>query len=62
LAKKRKSLFWIVPAGVGKSTLVNHWLRRMAADHYRSAELVFGWFFYRQGIRGDTSSAMFLAD
>ena len=33
-------------AGVGKSTLVNHWLRRMAADHYRSAELVFGWSFY----------------
>ena len=24
-------------AGVGKSTLVNHWLRRMATDHYRSA-------------------------
>jgi hypothetical protein len=22
-------------AGVGKSTLVNHWLRRMATDHYR---------------------------
>src|ERR1700757_1565591 len=35
-------------AGVGKSTLVNHWLRRMAAGHYRSAELVFGWSFYRQ--------------
>ena len=33
-------------AGVGKSTLVNHWLRRMATDHYRSAELVFGWSFY----------------
>jgi hypothetical protein len=30
-------------AGVGKSTLVNHWLRRMAADRYRSAQLVFGW-------------------
>jgi serine/threonine protein kinase/predicted ATPase len=44
-------------AGVGKSTLVNHWLRRMAADNYRSAELVFGWSFYRQGTRGDTSSA-----
>jgi serine/threonine protein kinase len=27
-------------AGVGKSTLVNHWLRRMAAKHYRSADLV----------------------
>jgi hypothetical protein len=44
-------------AGVGKSTLVNHWLRRMAADHYRLAELVFGWSFYRQGTSGDTSSA-----
>jgi serine/threonine protein kinase/tetratricopeptide (TPR) repeat protein len=44
-------------AGVGKSTLVNHWLRRMAADRYRSAELVFGWSFYRQGSSGETSSA-----
>ena len=44
-------------AGVGKSTLINHWLRRMATDHYRSAELVFGWSFYRQGTSGDTSSA-----
>jgi hypothetical protein len=44
-------------AGVGKSTLVNHWLRRMATDRYRSAELVFGWSFYRQGTSGDTSSA-----
>jgi NACHT domain len=44
-------------AGVGKSTLVNHWLRRMAAKHYRSAELIFGWSFYRQGTSGDASSA-----
>jgi serine/threonine protein kinase len=44
-------------AGVGKSTLVNHWLRGMAAEKYRSAELVFGWSFYRQGTSGDTSSA-----
>jgi hypothetical protein len=44
-------------AGVGKSTLVNHWLQRLAAKHYRSAELVFGWSFYRQGISGNTSSA-----
>jgi hypothetical protein len=44
-------------AGVGKSTLVNHWLRRMATDQYRSAELIFGWSFYRQGTSGDTSSA-----
>jgi serine/threonine protein kinase len=44
-------------AGVGKSTLVNHWLRRMAAEEYRSAQLVFGWSFYRQGTSGGTSSA-----
>jgi serine/threonine protein kinase len=43
--------------GVGKSTLVNHWLRRMAAEHYRSAKFVFGWSFYRQGTSGDSSSA-----
>jgi hypothetical protein len=29
----------------------------MAAEYYRSAELVFGWSFYRQGSSGDTSSA-----
>jgi hypothetical protein len=29
----------------------------MAGDHYRSAELVFGWSFYRQGSSGSTSSA-----
>jgi serine/threonine protein kinase/predicted ATPase len=44
-------------AGIGKSTLVNHWLRRMAAEHYGSTELVFGWSFYRQGTTGGTSSA-----
>jgi serine/threonine protein kinase len=43
--------------GTGKSTLVNHWLRRMAVEHYRSAQLVFGWSFYRQGTSRDTSSA-----
>jgi serine/threonine protein kinase len=44
-------------AGVGKSTLINHWLRGMAAEHYRAAQLVFGWSFYRQGSSGGTSSA-----
>src|SRR5262249_7650055 len=44
-------------AGVGKSTLVNHWLRRMTAEKYRLAELVFGWSFYRQSTTGKTSSA-----
>jgi serine/threonine protein kinase len=44
-------------AGVGKSALVNHWLRRMARDNYRSAEIIFAWSFYRQGSSGDASSA-----
>ena len=44
-------------AGVGKSTLANHWLGRMAAEEYGSAELVFGWSFYRQGTSSGTSSA-----
>jgi tRNA A-37 threonylcarbamoyl transferase component Bud32/predicted ATPase len=43
--------------GVGKSTLVNHWLGRLAIDNYRSAKFVFGWSFYRQGTSGDSSSA-----
>ena len=38
-AKKEVNVVSIVAwAGVGKSTLVNHWLRRMTAKHYRSAE------------------------
>src|SRR6202007_1217730 len=44
-------------AGVGKSTLVNHWLGRIAAEPYRSAQLVCGWSFYRQGPTGGSSSA-----
>jgi Protein kinase domain/NACHT domain len=57
-ANARMNIVTIVAwAGVGKSTLVNHWLGRMAAEHYRSAELVFGWSFYRQGTSGGPSSA-----
>ena len=57
-AKKDVNIVTIVAwAGVGKSTLVNHWLRRMATNHYSSAELVFGWSFYRQGTSVGTSSA-----
>jgi tetratricopeptide (TPR) repeat protein len=44
-------------AGVGKSTLVNYWLGQMAAERYRSAELVFGWSFYRHGTSGQSASS-----
>ncbi|MBV8353294.1 MAG: protein kinase [Verrucomicrobia bacterium] len=57
-ANERVNIVTIVAwAGVGKSTLLNHWLHRMASEHYRSAQLVFGWSFYRQGASGATSSA-----
>ncbi len=35
--------------GVGKSSLVNHWLARSAQDDYHGAERVYGWSFYIQG-------------
>jgi hypothetical protein len=37
--------------GVGKSTLVNHWLTEMARENYRGATRVFGWSFFSQGVR-----------
>ena len=39
--------------GVGKTSLVNKWLRNMNADSYRGAERVFGWSFYSQGASDD---------
>ena len=43
--------------GVGKSTLVNHWLAEMSLEHYRGATRVFGWSFYSQGVRGGTAAS-----
>jgi tetratricopeptide (TPR) repeat protein len=49
--------------GVGKSTLVNHWLAEMARDHYRGATRVFGWSFFSQGVRAEAvaSADLFIA-
>ncbi len=44
-------------AGVGKSTLVNHWLRQIAIEEYHGAEIVYGWSFYTQGNSGASPSA-----
>lgn len=43
--------------GVGKSTLVNKWRERMAADNYRGAERVYAWSFYSQGTGERATSA-----
>jgi tetratricopeptide (TPR) repeat protein len=44
-------LAFVAYGGVGKSTLVNHWLQEMQKDHFRGATRVFGWSFYSQGAR-----------
>jgi tetratricopeptide (TPR) repeat protein len=48
--------------GVGKSTLINRWLERMAADNYRGARHVFAWSFYSQGTTSEraTSADLFI--
>jgi hypothetical protein len=44
--------------GVGKTALVNHWLKqRMALDNYRGAERVYAWSFYSQGTSERAASA-----
>jgi tetratricopeptide (TPR) repeat protein len=46
--------------GVGKSTLVKHWLGRMAQEGYRGAQRVYGWSFYRQGTETQASADQFV--
>jgi hypothetical protein len=43
--------------GVGKTTLVNKWLERVAADNYRGARRVYAWSFYSQGTGERVTSA-----
>lgn len=43
--------------GVGKSTLVNRWLGKMALDNFRGAQKVFAWSFYSQGTDERVTSA-----
>jgi tetratricopeptide (TPR) repeat protein len=48
--------------GVGKSSLVNAWLRRMDRDGWRGATRVYGWSFYSQGTDRLASSDEFFSD
>jgi nucleoside phosphorylase/tetratricopeptide (TPR) repeat protein len=49
--------------GVGKTALVNHWLKqRMARDNYRGAERIYGWSFYSQGTSERATSADLFID
>jgi tetratricopeptide (TPR) repeat protein len=54
---------FIAWGGVGKTALVNHWLKqRMTRDHYRGAERVYGWSFYSQGTSERAASADLFID
>ena len=53
-----RSVVFKAGGGVGKSTLVNHWLAEMRRDNFRNASDIFGWSFYSQGVRANgTASA-----
>jgi hypothetical protein len=56
-AARTRILAFTAHGGVGKSTLVNHWLREVQREHFRGANRVFGWSFYSQGARDQTASA-----
>jgi tetratricopeptide (TPR) repeat protein len=43
--------------GVGKSTLINRWIRRMAENNYRGARHVYSWSFHSQGVADHVGSA-----
>ena len=56
-------LSFVAWGGVGKTALINHWLkRRMARDNYRGAERVYGWSFYSQGTSERAASADLFID
>ncbi len=42
--------------GVGKTALVNHWVRRLAARNYDGAPRVYAWSFYSQGTSDDRAA------
>lgn len=49
--------------GVGKSTLVLHWLKRLKNDNWRDAKRVYAWSFYSQGAaEGKQASADLFID
>jgi hypothetical protein len=52
----------VASGGVGKSSLVNGWLRRMDGAGWQGATRVYGWSFYSQGTDRLASSDAFFAE
>lgn len=49
--EKSNIVTFVAWGGVGKTALINKWLRDIEAEHFRGAEQVYGWSFYSQGAR-----------
>jgi tetratricopeptide (TPR) repeat protein len=61
----KPNIFTIVAwGGVGKSSLVAHWLACLATARWPGCEQAFGWSFYSQGTReqGNASGDLFVAE
>ena len=43
--------------GVGKTSLVYHWLDRIEPEHYRGAKRVYGWSFHSQGAQEEPEAS-----
>ncbi|WP_405996674.1 AAA family ATPase [Streptomyces sp. NBC_00829] len=54
---KTRILSVVAPGGVGKSALVNEWLRKMRGLDYLDARRVLAWSFYSQGTQEHLVSA-----
>ncbi len=62
-SEKTNIVSFVAWGGVGKTALVNHWLKkRMARDNYRGAERVYGWSFFSQGTSERAASADLFID
>ncbi|MGY1501855.1 hypothetical protein ACW4TU_35610 [Streptomyces sp. QTS52] len=57
LSDETRILSVVAPGGVGKSALVNHWLREMRNHDYLGARKFLAWSFYSQGTRKNLVSA-----
>ena len=60
---KTNVITFVAWGGVGKTALINHWLkRRMAPNNYRNAVKVYAWSFYSQGTNEQAVSADLFID
>ncbi len=53
---KTNVVTFVAWGGVGKTALVNHWVRRLAARNYDGAARVYAWSFYSQGTSDDRAA------